>query len=614
MSKATVRSGWSTWAGSAHPSLTHPADKYMRLDNGEMETFLYLNHAVPRGATVLSATLRLYARNASTGSRTLTVRRIGSSWTLSRLTWNHKPSATGASATKAISTLADKSVVDIDVTVLVQALADGAPNYGFKIATSTSTAHYFYGMLSAYKPTLIVEWSDRPATPTRLSPAGTTSLAKPMLVFDYLDVGGNTTLSAVQVQIDPAASTTSPAFDSGTVLTSEPELNLAATAYAGLADGGTTQWRVRVQDGAGLWSDWSQWTTFSRASKGTVTISNPSGGVLYDTTPPIIWSFSGTQTAYRVHVLDDEGFLIHSSGKITSTDVSYTIPPGLSGSAIGGNGERIGLLNFGENYTVAVQIWDTNTNRVATPGDPTYAEATAAFTINRDLTTSGPSALTAAVQTGTPWIELDFTRSTAPDSWTIVRDGKVVDSLVDPADVLVSGTSYKYLDYTASPNRAHVYEVIAVVNSKSSHGNPTATVTPEVSGVWIGDPDRDLSVGLWGDDPGTFAGEDDAAVYRPVGSTSYVRVVQGMSGLTGSLTLYMIEGFGRTFDDLEADLYSMKERPSETYRLVLGDVNIPATVGDIVIAPTPITRKGRLVKAVTFNFWQRGELAFRPRL
>src|SRR5690606_26911774 len=57
----------------------------------------------------------------------------------------------------------------------------------------------------------------QPSQPSDLRPSeAATSLAKPHLTFTYEDLGGNTALAAVQVQISATSSFSSPLFDSGT--------------------------------------------------------------------------------------------------------------------------------------------------------------------------------------------------------------------------------------------------------------------------------------------------------------------------------------------------------------------------------------------------------------
>src|SRR5690606_10791352 len=129
-------------------------------------------------------------------------------------------------------------------------------------------------------PELEIEWSDAPQAPTDLSPSGgrCVSIAKPTLRFDFTDNRGSTKIQACQVQIDDIDDDwSSVIFDSGTVPVEEPELDLARTdmpggVFDGLSGGQEVRWRVRVQDGSGQWSQWSEGRRFKRDVKGTLTI------------------------------------------------------------------------------------------------------------------------------------------------------------------------------------------------------------------------------------------------------------------------------------------------------------------------------------------------------
>ena len=83
-----------------------------------------------------------------------------------------------------------------------------------------------------------------------------------------------------------------------------------------------------------------------------------------------------------------------------------------------------------------------------------------------------------------------------------------------------------------------------------------------------------------------------------------------MRGLEGSLQGTLAEGFGKTFEDHLDAVYAIKSRPRQTFRLTVGDVNIPAILGNIVVSPDPRSRASEVVRAVTFDFWQDGELPF----
>lgn len=605
MGQATVRGGIDTYVGSNYASREHHGAVSLWLRSGENYSLVYLKVPAPRGATVTSATLTVYARGASTGSRTLTAARVASSWKASRTNWDNKPGVLSGGVTTAVTALDDGEAITFDVTSHVQSIVNGAANYGWRLASTASNAHTIYSFetSSRYKPTLTVTWSDRPDAPSSLRPSDSvTSRSHPTLTFDYSDVSGSTELAAVQVQIDPAANGAAPAFDSGEVAAVEPELDLASTAYAGLVDGASTQWRVRVKDAGGLWSLWSDWVGMTRQIKPGVTILNPAAGAapfVSETTPPILWT-TPDQTAWQVRILDaaDPATILYDSGKRGGADDAHTIPKG--------------VLADERSYTVVVRGWD-DIDREATPGDPVYATASRVFTVDDDPTTDAVGTLTAGADGRTPWVLLEWTRSTAPDSFTVTRDGKVIESSLTPDEVLVSGTTYRWRDHGAEPQRQHTYAVKAVVNGRQSPAGPTAVFTPTPTGIWLVDLERGLYACLAGDDAGSWEMVDEAATYAPIGSTESIRVVSGIRGLEGELSGLLIDGMGgRTFAQHEAALWNLKEHPTAELRLVVADVNIPVVIGDLVIAPSTATRDGDVVKTVSFAFWQTGGLKFTP--
>lgn len=368
-----------------------------------------------------------------------------------------------------------------------------------------------------------------------------------------------------------------------------------SSAWAGMSEDQTVFWRVRAKDGDGLWSVWSDVVSMTRKSKPSVAITNLGAGVAYDTSPPIIWSVTGgTQHRYRVlvdHVTDPERW-VYDSGVIQSAENTLTIPSGLRDD---------------RTYRVRVRVWDAQ-NREATPGDPTYREASATFYLDTDVAVAPPTDLTVTQEGATPYAIVEFKRSTTPDRFVIIRDDGIAD--VDASEIFVSGTTYRYRSHYARPNRTERYEVRAVVNNRTSRGNPSTTFATRVEGIWLVDRDRQISVTLWGNDEGTWSNDDDASVYAPINGTRVVRVVNGMRGLEGSLSGFLMEGFGKSFDEMEADLYRLKERPYQTVQLYAGDASFEALVGNIAVSPSEKTRSGQIVKRVTFDFWQVGDLPF----
>lgn len=604
MSKETVRSGFDSWVGSAKPDLEHPREKTLNLKTGAAYALLWMRVPTPRGATVTRATLTLKAKGASSGSRVITVNRIADPWKEARVTWATKPTvATGNAATKTVGALTDAATIDLDVTGIVQSWANGAKNLGFRISTDATTQHSIYGLNSSEKPVLTVEWSDAPSKPTNLRPSeASTSLAKPYVTFDYLDYFGDTSVASVRVQIASDAAMTASLWDSGEIAATESGLDLSTTTFTGLTAGQKVFWRVMVKDGAGLWSVWSDVVSMTRTAKPAMTITNLGAGVVKEPTPLILWSMAG-QVRWKVLVFDtaSPSKPIHDSGQRTGSASSYTIPSGV-------------LKKTGTTYAIEVRGWD-NVVREATPGDDVYASATALCTLATEPTVGPIDTLSAAAVDVSPWVDLTWTRSTTPDAFVLLRDGEIVNDSIDPASVFVSGSTYRFRYYGARPNREHTYAVRAVTfGTGQSPNGPTATFTTSPSGLWLVDFDRGVNVTLWGNDEGSWTMQDDASVYTPVGSTQVVRIVSGMRGLEGSLTGLLMEGFGKTFEQMEADVYAIKERPTQTVRIVAGDENFTALIGNVRISPKPETRQGRIVKGVSLDFWQIGSLPFTPKI
>ncbi|MGI8682077.1 MAG: DNRLRE domain-containing protein [Mycobacteriales bacterium] len=658
----TIRTGSDTFVSSTHPSTEYGSADRLLVDSGSAYGLTYFSvlPAVPRGATVTSATLRIRQFRAWPGTRTMLVRTVQEAWKATRANWNNKPAAAGlpvSSVTKTGS--GDGDAWDFDVTADVQAIVNGARNFGWRLSTDDTTPRYVRGFTAAaWKPILIVDYAVTPDPPGDLSPAfGAVSVDKPVLQFGY---SATLALSSVQVQIDPAGNFTAPAWDSGEVATTSAQLDLASfinartasvtttvastavtapagtfstqldvgmsitgtgipagatvasvqsdTAatlsvaasaagtvnatitrrYLGLAVGASTQWRARVRNAMG-WSPWSSAVTFSRVAKPPLAITNPPAApnnVLNDGTPPIIWTFPG-QAAYRALLRDPAGTIVDDSGWTPGAATEWTPTRGATRS--------------GQTYWVEVRTRDAVV-REATPGDPDHAYARADFTFEFSATVAGPATLDVTQDPPAPWVDLRWTDTALPDSWAIVRDGEVIARL-ERADV----PNNTWTDWTAAPNRQHTWRIARVVNGRLSAGGPTVTMTPTVKGVWLADPaDSTRQVQLVGTDDLSFNATDDAAVYNPIGASASVRVVSGIRGPEGSGAGILYDAYGRTALAQDAALNAIKANPATPVRLVTADLNIPATVGNIVIgARRHGTNQTKIVKTVAFDFWQQ---------
>jgi hypothetical protein len=638
--------------------------------------FIRTNNPIPAGATVTLVRLHMFAVGNWGGSKTVSVQRVSTKWTDSKLNYNNRPSVTGSIVSVTQSSTADGTEWIFDLTAMWQTIVNGAANYGVRLSTSSTTECKFYSYEAdqTLRPVWEFQWSDAPDAPTELSPAGGASvtLQKPVLNFNFHDVSGNTAMASCRVQINGTntyssndASTggfTNPVFDTGEFATSDPQLDTSLTfpytqvvgttsgsanitgtftsadvgatitgtgipggttilsqtgsaavmsanasatgsptatitrSWAGLSVGGSAWWAAQVKDGAGIWSKWSDPATFKRAARGTLTVNSPTGGVIYDPTQEIIWSLTGaTQTAWQVVVADDANptKALYDTKRRSGTDTSWTIPKGV-------------ITSESTNYRITVRTWDDLT-RTATPGDLIHTEAVATFTFQASATADPISGLTLIPRSnGQPGMWLQWTRSTAPDFYEVRRDGVVLDTDLNPADLIVSGTTYHYLDPTASPYVSHTWKVTTKVSGAYATSS-SVNGSFDIVTTWLEDINygklvpivyRDGSDGL-----GSFDAPQIGAVLQPLNASRVVRVTQGQAGLQGSCSGVIIDGFGDTADNWRKNLEWMQARPQNLLRLSYQGVNIQVVIGDIVIAPYKKNLPGS--RQISFNFWQQ---------
>ena len=602
-----IKGGRDTWVGSAASSKTHSGTGSLSVNNASSATsyaFLMPGWRPPRNTIIISAKLQLRAYKASSGTRTVSAYRVSGSWKVTRTNWNNKPAVTGSATTVDIGALSDGDLVELDVTSQLQTVANGGKFYGWRISTTATSAHSFYSMNAGkHNPMLVVQYAYSPAVPTGLISGGAVSTGTPYLHFDYDVFSGNLSIASVEAQIDPNANATAPAWDSGEIATTQPELDLSTTTYPGLADGATTYWRVRYKTTDGYWSDYSAWATFSRVAKGVLTIDAPAAApndLVTESTPPILWTFTN-QTKYQVIITPagQPSKVLHNSGVIGGSDQSWTPPSGV-------------IKTPGARYTVRVRVWD-GTNRVASAGDPTYVEASQDFTFSYSADTAPVTNLVASQPAGFPRVRLELQRSTPPDSWSIERDGAVVADNIAPDDLLVSGTSYAWEDWTAAPFTAHTYKVVPVVNGKAAASNPSVTASFRSVGVWVGDPATGWYFNLLEQDVSGLVYGEDADVTPMFAQVT--RKISSMRGLEGSVTGVLVdetEFDPRAFADQLADLLAIKGRGQRIFRLAVADMNVPVLVGQLSPSPSSDYLEGIEQRAVSFSVWQQGELPFIP--
>lgn len=601
MTEAVVRYGKDTWAGSGAPGVNHNDANLMKLNSGSAYGFLHAKSPVPLGLTVPSATLTVYVAKTSdwTGSKTISLKRLAERVPFGTLTWNNKPGVTGAAKTVTVSGAVDGQALVFDVASHVQTVANGDPHYGWRLETNSGTAHRIYGYESDYPPILTVEYAISPSQPVDLSPAGgAVSLQFPVFQFDAVDLSNPQDMTDLQIQIGASStrnadgSLTTPEFDTGWVASTVPEWTSAGSAWVGISAAATRYWVARYRDGSVV-GDWSEPVSFTRTAKGTVTITNPAvspNNFVAEATPPLTHTFSGTQAAWRkfVALTSDPTEIVADSGKTAGTALSWT-PPAKK------------LQDDGA-YTLYVRVWDS-VSRVRTPGDPIYAEASRAFTFQQDATVTAPTMVSALQQGVTPLVDVTFTRATMPDSWTILRDGKVIDAGVDPVDTLTAGTTHVYTDSGASPQVAHTYEVRAVVNGKASPKSAAGTVTTYPEDVWLLDGGRGLYVRIKGAAVDNWRRTDHVAVYPLVGGGA-IQVFMGSNGIAGDFSGTLRSIDGRTTAQWRADFDAIADKLGRTYQLVAANLSIPVKVRNASATPHPDTQRTNPMDRVYFEFFE----------
>lgn len=598
MTTTTLRSGVSAMVNSAKASNAYGNPANLLLNKTSSTAYAYLQFGMPKdlhkGATVTSAKLRVWTAAAWSGTNTLAVQRVSGKWTASKVTYNNRATVTGSPVSVAATSPGSGYLYEFDVTTDVQAYANGTSNVGWRLSLSDNTSkRYVNGFrASDQKPQLVITYTYAPPTPTSLNPsAAAVSVASPVLSYQSSDA-----TVAHQVQVDAAANGTTPAFDSGEVATTTESFALAGTTYAGLAVGASTQWRVRVRSSNGQLSPWSAWVAFSRVAKQTVTITQPTATV-YDPSPPVNIVMTNLRRM-RVLVYDSGNKLVHDSGEFASTTGDYTPPKSV-------------LTGSGSPYTFKVRGWD-NVVRDETTGDVAYSLAQVVTAYANDGTIPAVATLVAVQAVPAPWVDLTWTRTTAPDGWAVLRNGTEVYRTDAYTDVEVgTSTTYTWRDWGVPPNRAATYQVLPVVNGKTGGTGPTATVTPTGAGLWLADPSTGKDVPLWGDEAGDWVYGEDGTTYTPIGASAPVQVTSSMRGLEGTWSGSALEVPGySSVNTVEGRLFAMKRDPTTVLRLAAGDINIPVQVYGLTLVPTPASKAGDRAMDVHFSFAQVDELPY----
>ncbi|MFD8914759.1 DNRLRE domain-containing protein [Streptomyces sp. NPDC059575] len=241
-------------------------------------SFLKFDVSAYAGKKIVDTDLRLYSYYSSTCSTSNSgnqVRRITSDWDPSAISWSAQPSTTttGAvtsTAAKGYNSSCPAGRVSWDVDTIVQAWADGQPNYGVRLAAADETdpltwrryrsANYVDGSHNPdYEPSLTVTYNTKPGLATLTYPASGSFTADttPTLKANATDADGNSVL--LRFEVWDSAGTTRVTSGDAPYVASGATASWTSPALAA----GAYKWRVAVYDGTSWNGNWSSWRTFT---------------------------------------------------------------------------------------------------------------------------------------------------------------------------------------------------------------------------------------------------------------------------------------------------------------------------------------------------------------
>lgn len=612
MPTVKLKARYGTWYRSDSPKFVfYNFRTYLavRASGPVMHSYLYFTNPFPTipGVKVTSAKLRLWMQGGTTntGTRTISVQRVGRGLNFTTMTYDTRPTvfAGPTSSVQTTGPLSAKHMFELDVTADLAAVAAGATFYGYIITTTAPFTIQLYGANgSTLQPELQVDYTVPPSKPRDLSPAmgRAVGLAKPYLTFNYYDTNGSEKVSAVQVQTNPTNSFTTPAWDSGEVATPEAALDLADTTHPGVAANATMWWRVRAKSAAGVWSLWSDPTSFVYRVKPTVTMTNP-GATFTDPTPPITWTYSSptgsAQKRWRAALYVEQNgrwVTVDHSGERVGADTAWTPTKPASFNAYDPNAR----------HRAVVDVWDSY-NREETPGDRAFASASRVATFQQGTGVVAPTGLAVALDYPRPDAVLTWARTETPDFWAVYRDGKLLERLPGP-DLAAGGTSYTFRDFPA--RGAHTWTVRAIVNGQTSAAI-TATATVDFKGTWLFD-DEGRAVCIQDDRDHDMTMPEVSALHEPLGSDRVVVITQALRGYEGNVSglITELKGQPEQATTWRANLLAFKSEPTAIRTLVIEDQAFPVIVRNVQLKQAP-KRHGWLA---SFEYYQQGGLLFAP--
>lgn len=548
--------------------------------------YMYPSLPFPRGATVLSAILYVYAGEAWSATKTVTAKRLNGPWAVNTITWNNRPVAGADVGSATRSGIVENTEFAIDVTAYLQGVANGDSYFGFRLESTNANERGVKSQRAgnvSKQPRLVVVWAENPYPPNGLNPGGSqvVSVSKPHFTWNFIDSEGAGTMHAYRLQISNTGNFAAPDFDY-TGVWPYPSSDPGSVGWAGLSSGASTWWRVMSQDTDGLWSGWSDPVQFQYVPFGTVNITYPSGGVVDDPTPDIAWTFSGTQTMYEVQLDDlDTGLRVYDSGRIASSLGAHAIPSNF-------------IAADDHNYRVTVLVWDDK-NRVATPGVPVWVSDTADFNWDRSNTITAVTALHTIFDfAAQPYVKLGWTYTGSVDYFSIWRNNQQIGT--------VPGDQREYVDWFVPGRQTHTYVVMVHYSGLVSAVNPSLDVDAAYKHPWLmsaADPSKLVPLVNANVDPGLYESSDVAI---PVNGNP-VLVQHSLKGFVGTCEAELADNVSTLVTALEGKAALQYLRTNPRAYFVWADNAIECYVHSIQYTPIPRADGGTDYE-VSFSFVQ----------
>lgn len=597
MSDITSTVGQDTWADEASPTRNYASTVSVGVRGGAGATrYGYIHPALSGpalyGRTVLLAELTGRIRSTSGVAQDIVARVLTERFQAGSVDWEHQPAqtATLAATASVLAGNAPGDVVTWDVTSAVQAIADGGTYYGWRLGTTNTTGLLFYSYDSG-EPAweLNVSLSEAPEQPTQQRPdGGAVSSSKPVLGWDG-DGDGVIPQAEFQVLIYDTEAGVVPVFDSGWVVSPDPEYDLAPTAYVPVA---TPFWTVQTKSSTGALSEVSDRASFTTVAKPTLVMDSPTGGVIGDPSPSVAAHLSsGTLSMWRGWVTSaDRSDVRYDTGTRTGA-LSFTIPRRSGGRYV---------LRDEKPAWLRIAAWDS-VDRAAAVGDAPYIEEWVQIIWDDDVIPA-PTALTVTPSApGDPRLVWSWSHVETAEAYLLQVDGVTVER-VDPADISIVGGVYTYTDQGwVTPLRPQSLTVRAVELSKRSAASNTVTYSHVVKGVWLIPTDGSDVIVLSGTAVENINRADHAATYQ-LQDGSTVEIIYGRPGLNGSLELSV-----SSRDDAFAMLDALDALTADTtavpvVQMVWGSRSIRARITSPHHVPSPDITASNLLHIVRFGF------------